>query len=108
VQVFVIMYALSKIVGLLPALAGVAAMVLVAPLNMLLGSLVHKYRLVLISKTDARVKIMTEVINGALTLSTCTQNMHASCCAAACELHSVSALVVVGVGGVVARDLHSC
>lgn len=63
-QVFVIMYMLHQIIGLVPALAGVAAMVLVAPLNMLLGSLVHRYRLDLIGKTDARVKIMSEVING--------------------------------------------
>jgi hypothetical protein len=62
------MYMLSKTVGLLPALAGVAAMVLVAPLNMLLGSLVHKHRVDLIAKTDARVKITTEVINGSLRL----------------------------------------
>ena len=64
VKVAVIMYALHQIIGLVPALAGVLAMVLVAPLNMMLGALVHKYRLDVISKTDARVKIMTEVING--------------------------------------------
>ena len=63
-QVFVIMYALHQIIGLVPALAGVLAMVLVAPLNMMLGALVHKYRMQVIAKTDARVKIMSEVING--------------------------------------------
>lgn len=66
-QVFVIMYALHQIIGLVPALAGVLAMLLVAPFNMLLGSLEHKYRLQLITKTDARVKVMTEVINGTRT-----------------------------------------
>jgi hypothetical protein len=80
-QVFVIMYALAKIIGLVPALAGVAAMLLVAPLNMLLGSLVHKYRLDLIAKTDARVKIMTEVINGVLHLIACML------CSSLCELY---------------------
>jgi hypothetical protein len=66
VQVFVIMYALHQIIGLIPTLAGVLAMLLVAPFNVIMGSLVHRCRLQLIAKTDARVKIMTEVINGTL------------------------------------------
>jgi hypothetical protein len=70
-QVVVIMYALHQIVGLWASLAGVAAMVAVAPLQMLLGMLEHRFRSTLIAKTDARVKIMSEVINGTRARKAC-------------------------------------
>lgn len=63
-QVFVIIYALHNIVGLWPALAGLTTTVLLVPLNTINGRIVHRLRKELIAKTDARIKIMTEIING--------------------------------------------
>lgn len=63
-QVMIIIYALHDIVGLYPALAGLAVTILLVPLNTLTGKIVHRFRKELIAKTDARVRIVSEIING--------------------------------------------
>jgi hypothetical protein len=79
VQVCVIIYALHNIIGLYPALAGLAATILLVPLNTLTGKIVHRFRKELIAKTDTRVKIMTEIINGAPPMHACTLVHPAHC-----------------------------
>jgi ABC transporter transmembrane region len=64
-QVFVIIWLLHRIVGPLPALAGLAVTIMLVPLNTVIGKVVHKFRKDLIAKTDARVKLVSEIINGA-------------------------------------------
>jgi ATP-binding cassette, subfamily C (CFTR/MRP), member 1 len=63
-QVLIIIYSLHTIIGWWPALAGFAATVLLVPLNTVLGKVVHRLRRDLIQKTDTRVKVITEIING--------------------------------------------
>jgi ATP-binding cassette subfamily C (CFTR/MRP) protein 1 len=63
-QVFAIMFLLHKIVGWPSMLAGLATTILLVPLNLLVGKVVHRLRKDLIAKTDIRVKLMSEIING--------------------------------------------
>lgn len=65
---FAIIWLLHSIIGVLPALAGFAVTILLVPLNTVVGKIVHKYRKDLIAKTDARVKLISEIINGAASL----------------------------------------
>lgn len=77
-QVIVIIYALHNIVGLWPALAGLTTTILLVPLNTITGKIVHRLRKELIAKTDVRVKIMTEIINGICASTICPVHcMHA-------------------------------
>jgi ABC transporter transmembrane region len=64
VQVLLIIFLLHRIIGPWPALAGLAVTVLLVPINTVIGKVVHKYRKELIDKTDARIKLVSEVING--------------------------------------------
>ena len=63
-QVFVIIFLLHNIIGWQSALAGLAVTVALVPLNAVVGKVVHKFRKELIARTDTRVKLVSEVING--------------------------------------------
>jgi hypothetical protein len=63
-QVLIIIFFLHRIIGWVPALAGFMTTILVVPLNVFVGKMVHKLRKDLIAKTDTRVKLMSEIING--------------------------------------------
>ena len=79
-QVLVIIVLLHFIIGVVPALTGLAVAVLVVPLNTTIGKIIHRLRKDLIAKTDARVKLVSEIINGAALL-------RALDCSWACDAH---------------------
>lgn len=71
VQLVVAMIGLTSIVGLVPTLCGLGSIVVVAPLATLFGTMAQRVSKTLITKTDARIEIMTEVLSSAL---------HTQCC----------------------------
>ena len=84
-QVGLIIFLLHRIVGWGPALAGLATTVMLVPLNTVVGRVVYRFRKDLIAKTDKRVKLVTEIINGAYSLS-----LQPRCLlSAATQLHSM-------------------
>lgn len=75
VQVCVIMFLLHRVIGVLPALAGLGATIVVVPLTGVVGHVALKLRTDVITKTDARVKLISEIINGAPLLAA-VRSMH--------------------------------
>ena len=65
------MFLLHRVIGVWPALAGLAATIVLVPLTGVVGKVVHRLRTDAIGKTDARVQLISEIISGAL-LCACT------------------------------------
>ncbi|KAK9823545.1 hypothetical protein WJX72_003616 [[Myrmecia] bisecta] len=63
-QIFVVMGLLVRIVHFLPAMAGLSVTVALIPISTLVGRQLVKIRKELVKRTDARVKLCTEVITG--------------------------------------------
>ena len=62
-QVVVSMIALQQIVGMLPTLYGIAAVLATAPFAVLLGWLMQKVEEALRPKTDKRIDLVTEALD---------------------------------------------
>ena len=65
-QVTVAIMAMNNILGLWPTLTGFSAVVVVAPVATILGTLAQRVRKTLITRTDVRVDLVTEMLSSAL------------------------------------------
>ena len=65
-QIIVVMLLLIRVLSVWPALAGLAVTVAIIPATMVVGKLLAKTRRVSMAAADARVKLITEVVTGAL------------------------------------------
>eukprot|EP00191_Tetraselmis_sp_GSL018_P016990 CAMPEP_0177592954 /NCGR_PEP_ID=MMETSP0419_2-20121207/8848_1 /TAXON_ID=582737 /ORGANISM="Tetraselmis sp., Strain GSL018" /LENGTH=334 /DNA_ID=CAMNT_0019083881 /DNA_START=35 /DNA_END=1035 /DNA_ORIENTATION=- len=63
-QIIVVMAMLINVMNLWPAVAGFVVTVALIPLNMIIGRFLGRIRRTLVGKTDARIKLCTEVIMG--------------------------------------------
>lgn len=63
-QILSIMAMLVKVLGWLPAFAGLLVTILIIPMNAFIGKYLAQYRKLQMGHTDARVKLITEVIMG--------------------------------------------
>ena len=63
-QILITFFLLVRVIRLIPALAGLGVMLCLFPLNAFLGKKLSASRKRLITKTDARVKMVSEVIMG--------------------------------------------
>lgn len=68
-QILSIMAMLVKVLGWLPAFAGLLVTILIIPMNAFLGKYLVQFRKIQMGHTDGRVKLITEVITGELDLA---------------------------------------
>lgn len=62
-QVTVAMVSMNSIIGFIPTMAGFSSIVLVVPISTIFGTIAERVRKRLISRTDARVDLMSEVLS---------------------------------------------
>ncbi len=64
-QIAVVMAMLVRLMGWAPAMAGLVVTVVMIPLSTLLGRGLARVRRAMMTQTDARVKLASEIITGA-------------------------------------------